>query len=68
MSRQIKTLEQLKDSRLLYEKKLPWFGYMISLSVALMVVIVVVWSICTPKTYVIKASGTVQSDNNINEE
>jgi len=63
MSRQIKTLEQLKDSRLLYEKKLPWFGYMISLSVALLLVIIVVWSVYTPKTYVIKASGTVQSDN-----
>jgi len=63
MSRQIKKLEQLKDSRLLYEKKLPWFGYMISISVALLLVIVVAWSIYTPKIYVIKSSGTVQSDN-----
>ena len=47
MSRQIKTLEQLKNSRLLYEKKLPRFGYMISLTVAIFLVIVVVWSIAT---------------------
>ena len=63
MSRQIKKLEQLKDSRLLYEKKLPWFGYIISISAALLLVIVVAWSIYTPKIYVIKSSGTVQSDN-----
>lgn len=63
MSIQIKTLEQLKDSRLIYEKKLPRFGYMISLTVTVLLIIVVAWSIYTPKTYVIKSSGIVQSDN-----
>ena len=63
MSRQIKTLEQLRDSRLLYEKKLPWFGYMISLTVAVLLIIVIIWGIYTPKTYVIKSSGIVQSEN-----
>lgn len=63
MSKQIKTLEQLKDSRLLYEKKLPRFGYIITLIVAVLLIVVVIWSIYTPKIYVIKSSGTVQSDN-----
>jgi len=63
MSKQIKTLEQLKDSRLLYEKKLPWFGYMISLTVTVLLIIVVVWGSYTTKIYVIKSSGIVQSDN-----
>lgn len=63
MSRQIKTLEQLKDSRLLYEKKLPRFGYMITIIVAVLFAVIVIWSIYTPKIYVIKSSGAVQSDN-----
>jgi len=63
MGKQIKTLEQLKDSRLLYEKKLPRFGYIISLTVALLLVAVTVWGIHTPKTYVIKSTGVIQSNN-----
>ena len=33
MSRYIKTMDQLKDSRLLYDKNPPQFGYMLILSV-----------------------------------
>lgn len=62
MSRQIKTMSQLKDSRLLYEKKLPAFGYMIVLAVAFLLTAVVIWSIRTPKTYMITSNGVVQSD------
>lgn len=63
MSKQIKKLSQLKDSRLLYEKKLPAFGYMLVLAVAFLLAAVVIWSVNTPKTYMISASGIVQSEN-----
>lgn len=63
MKKQIKTMEQLKDSRLLYEKQLPAFGYMMLLLVSVLLIAVVVWSIGAPKTYIINSMGTVQSKN-----
>lgn len=63
MSKQIKTMEQLKDSRLLYDKKLPAFGYLLILLVTALLAAVVVWSIKTPKVYMITSNGTVQSPN-----
>ena len=63
MSKQMKTMEQLKDSRLLYDKKLPEFGYILILLVTGLLAAVVIWSVRTPKTYMITSSGTVQSPN-----
>lgn len=63
MSKNIKTLEQLKDSRLLYEKKMPVFGYMIVIVIAALVIAITVWSVYTPKINMIKADGIVESDN-----
>lgn len=63
MNKRIKNFEELKDSRLLYEKELPEFGYMLIVAVALLMTGVVIWGIKAPKTYMIKAQGTVQSDN-----
>lgn len=63
MSRQIKTMEQLKDSRLLYDRKVPAFGYLILGIVTVLLAVVLVWSIRTPKTYVIKAGGVIESEN-----
>ena len=63
MSKQIKTLDQLKDSRLLYDKKIPELGYIIILTVLVLMIAIVIWSIKTPKTYIIKSPGTVQSVN-----
>lgn len=63
MSRQIKTMQQLKDSRLLYDKKLPKFGYILILAVLMLLAVVVIWSMKTPKTYIIHASGGVESSN-----
>lgn len=63
MSKQMKTMEQLKDSRLLYDKKLPAFGYILILLVTGLLAAVVIWSVRTPKTYMITSSGTVQSPN-----
>lgn len=63
MSKQIKTFDQLKDSRLLYEKKLPAYGYIILLTILALIIITVVWSLKTPKIYMIKSSGVIQSPN-----
>ncbi|KAB1435905.1 HlyD family secretion protein [Candidatus Galacturonibacter soehngenii] len=61
MIKQIKTMEQLKDSRLLYDKKIPAFGYMIIITITILLSAVVFWSMKTPKIYIIKSSGIVQS-------
>ncbi|WP_303863708.1 HlyD family secretion protein [Alkalibaculum bacchi] len=63
MSKQIKTFGQLKDSRLLYEEKLPTFAYFLLLTVTTLIIFVILWSIKTPKIYMIKAGGIIQSTN-----
>lgn len=63
MKKQIKTMDQLKDSRLLYEKTLPFFGYMMIIIISILLLDVLIWSIKAPKTYMINSSGTVQSNN-----
>jgi multidrug resistance efflux pump len=59
----VKALDNLKDSELLYEKTLPPFGYVILLALFALLVGVVIWSIYTPRVYVIKSPGNVQSVN-----
>ena len=59
----IKNISELKDSRLLYEKDLPPFGYIIVSLIAILLISVIIWSIRTPKTYVIKSQGTIESTN-----
>lgn len=63
MNSRIKTLNQLKDSRLLYDKKVPEIGYLLILSVVALLIIVAIWSTNTPKIDVIKTTGTIQSIN-----
>ena len=63
MTRQIRTLDQLKDSRIMFDKKVPAFGYMLLFVVTAFLVGVVIWSIYTPKAYMITAQGTVTSED-----
>lgn len=64
MSRKyIKNINELKDSRILYEKDLPPFGYMIISFIAILLIAVIIWSVKTPKSYVIKSQGTIESTN-----
>lgn len=62
MKKQMKTMEQLKDSRLLFEKKLPAFGYMILLIVTVALAGIVVWSVKARKPYMIISQGTVTGE------
>lgn len=59
----VRNVTELKDSRLLYEKDLPPFGYLLVSLTALLLIAVVIWSLKTPKTYVVKSSGTIESTN-----
>ena len=65
MSKQIKSMEQLKDSRLMFEKKLPIFGYMIVLIILIFSIATIIWSVFAVKPYMIKTTCTVtDSDSN----
>ncbi|MDR0501388.1 MAG: HlyD family efflux transporter periplasmic adaptor subunit [Coriobacteriales bacterium] len=59
---QVKTLNELSDSRLLYERKVPAFGYMIIILVALLLIGILIWSLITTKTYIVSGSGIVEGD------
>ena len=59
----IKNISELKDSQLLYEKEVPPFGYIVISMIAILLIVVTIWSIKTPKTYVIKSQGMVESTN-----
>ena len=63
MNKKIKTLDELRDSKILFNKNVPAFGYMIILVVSALLVGVIIWSVFAPKTYMIKANGTVTSEN-----
>lgn len=63
MTKPIRTLDQLKDSQLMFDKKVPAFGYMLLLMVTVFLVITAIWSIRTPKAYMIIAQGTVTSSD-----
>lgn len=61
MDKGIKNLEELTDSRLMFEKKVPAFGYVLISIIGFILVSLIVWSIKAPKTSVIKSGGLVQS-------
>jgi len=63
MSKKVKTVSDLKDSALLYDKNPPAFGYMLLLVILGLLIFVVIWSTKTPKVYIITASGNVESKN-----
>lgn len=61
MKKQIKTMAQLRDSRLMFEKKIPPFGYALIIIITLSLIAVTVWSIYAHKNYMIISQGTVTS-------
>lgn len=58
-----KNLEDVKDSRLFYEKDLPSFGYIMLAVITVFLIGLLIWSLNAHKAYLIKGSGTVVSDN-----
>lgn len=63
MKKQMKTMEQLRDSRLLFEKELPAFGYLLLLVIAVSLIGVVLWSVKAVKPYMIISQGTVTNSD-----
>ena len=59
----VRNITELRDSRILYEKDFPPFGYMLVAVTAVLLIAVIIWSVKTPKTYVVKSRGTVESTN-----
>ena len=59
MKQQIKTIEQLRDSRLLFEKNPPKFGYILLLIFTFSIVAIIIWSIFAHKNYMIISKGTI---------
>jgi len=62
-SKEVKTIYELRDSRLLYDKKMPYFGYVIIIVIFLFLISVVIMSLNTSKVYVVKSPGNVRSNS-----
>ncbi len=63
MRKHIKSLENLKDSQILFDRNPPLFGYLLILIFCFFLGLAIVWSIKTPKVYTIQAQGTVTNTN-----
>lgn len=63
MKKTVKSLDKLKDSRILYEKQPPVFGYLLILIVGIFLCLALIWSVRTPKMYTIQAQGVVTNEN-----
>lgn len=59
MKKQIKNLRDIKDSRILYDKNPPAFGYLFIAIVSVFFILAIVFSAKVPKVYTIKAKGVV---------
>jgi hypothetical protein len=57
-----KTLTDLRDSRLLYGRKMPAFCSFMVILVAFLLVGIFAWSVTTTKAYVVVCNGVVESD------
>lgn len=61
MSTKAKSLEELKDSQIMFDKNLPPFGYMLVSIISALLIGVLVWSLFAHKSYMIIAQGTITS-------
>lgn len=57
-----KTMDEIKDSRLLFDRKLPPFGFLIIIMVTLLMGFLIYMSITTNKVSIIKSNGVVESN------
>jgi multidrug efflux pump subunit AcrA (membrane-fusion protein) len=61
MSNKINTFSDLKDSKILFDKDLPPFGYIIILVITFLLFVLAIWMSTTPQMYISKGTGTVFS-------
>lgn len=57
----VKSLDELKDSQIMFDKDLPPFGYMLVSIVSVLMVGILIWSLFAHKAYMIRANGMVTS-------
>ena len=62
MSKRVKSLDEIRESRLLFDKNPPAFGYILITVIAIFMTIAVVWSTKASKVYTIQAQGNVTND------
>lgn len=60
------TYGELKESRLLYDRKTPMFGWIITVLTCMLVVASIIWAATSAKTYVVKATGLVSDGKKTN--
>ncbi len=61
MSTKAKSLEELKDSQIMFDKNLPPFGYILVCIISVLLIGILVWSLFAHKSYMIIAQGTITS-------
>lgn len=61
MSSKAKSLDELKDSQIMFDKDVPPFGYMIISIIFVLLIGIFIWSTYAHKSYMIIAQGTVTS-------
>lgn len=59
MKKEVKTLEQLRDSRIMFEKTLPPFGFFFIFIVLFALVGLIMWASASKKPYMIISQGTI---------
>ena len=63
MEKQVMNIKDLRDSKLLFNEKLPVFGYIIVLLIVILLGALIVWSIFAPKAQIVSVTGIVESEN-----
>lgn len=63
MGKQILDISEIKDSKLLYDKDMPPFGYALIVVVLALMVTVAFWGTVNTKPYIVKGTGVVESSN-----
>lgn len=62
----IYTFNELKESKLIYDRKPPAFGVIMTVLSLIFLISAITWAILSPKTYVVKAVGIVYDSYKIN--
>ena len=63
MNERIVSINELKDSKLLFDQNPPKFGYIFILLITAFFAGAIIWSVNTPRIYTIQASGTVTNED-----
>lgn len=60
--KRVRTMEELKDSRLLFDKQPPAFGFFFLLLIFVSFLLLLAWSMKAPKVYTIQTQGVVTNE------